>query len=77
MKLHRTETLFICRHAACTPVTPPAHLYYYCADGACRRRAAHAQFGGWEKPSRYWRGTLKFINCETTLKASDSAVQSE
>ena len=36
----------------------------------CRRRS-HTLFGGWKKPS-HWRGTLKFTNCETILKASDS-----
>ena len=35
-------------------------------------RRSHTQFGGWKKPSHYWRGTLKFTNCETILKDSDS-----
>ena len=39
----------------------------------CRRRS-HSQFGGWKKPSdsHYWRGTLKFTNCESIFKPSDS-----
>ena len=28
----------------------------------CRRKSL-TQFGGWKKPSHYWRGTLKFTNC--------------
>ena len=36
------------------------------------RRRSHTPFGGWKKPSHYWRGTLKFTNCETILKASDT-----
>ena len=37
----------------------------------CWRRS-HSQFGGWQKPSHYWRGTLKFTNCESIFKPSDS-----
>ena len=37
----------------------------------CRRKSL-TQCGGWKKPSHYWRGTLKFTNCETILKAPDS-----
>ena len=37
----------------------------------CRRRS-HSQFGGWKKPSHYWHGTLKFTNCESIFKPSDS-----
>ena len=37
----------------------------------CRCRS-HTTFGGWKKPSHYWRGSLNLTNCETILKASDS-----
>ena len=33
----------------------------------CRRRS-HTLFGGWKKPSHYWRVTLKFTNCENFWK---------
>ena len=36
------------------------------------RRRSHSQFGGWKKPSHYWRGTLKFTNCESIFKPSGS-----
>ena len=36
------------------------------------RRISHSQFGGWKKPSHYWRGTLKLTNCESIFKPSDS-----
>ena len=29
------------------------------------RSDCHSQFGGWKKPSHYWRGTLRFTNCES------------
>ena len=37
----------------------------------CRRRS-HTQFGGLKKPFHYWRGTLRFTNCEIILKASEA-----
>ena len=37
----------------------------------CRRRS-HTHFGERRKPSHYWHGTLKFTNCESIFKPSDS-----